>query len=183
MKKCAFDRIHVSFQRAFMRRAKQANLQLEDPNCVASVNETHFFFNIHRGRCGTLAKSSGSLIEISNSINYRINGKQLFSVPVKCSYTQDESIAALKALSVMHNERFISVWLGKQYHFSRKVVLDSSVSELINDMPLDIVANEANGILDFVISPKDENLEFVIDHCKIKPSPASKRKRILLENE
>lgn len=83
----------------------------------------------------------------------------------------------------MHNERFVSVWLGKKYHFSQKIVLDSSVTGLMGGMPLNIIATETDGVLDVTVAAKDTNLDFVIDHCKVKPSPTSIRKRTLVDNE
>lgn len=184
LKECKFNRIIVSLRRSYLRRATQSNLQLEDPNCIASVNETHFSFNVHRGSCGTLAKTTGSRVEISNSINYRINGRHVFSIPVKCIYTKEKGIAsAIQAFNVIHPDKFVSVWLGKKYHFNKKIVLDSSISNFLDDVPLIIKTNEMDDILDVTISPNHEGLDFVIDHCKVKPSPSSKRQRIIVNNE
>lgn len=167
-----------------LRTATQNNLQLEDPNCLANVNETHFSFNIKRGKCGTLAKQSGTTIEISNSVNYRIDGTQVFSVPVKCKYTENRgSSLAERSFKVANRERYVSVSLSPSYHFNKKVVLDPGVAEVFSHMPLSINARELQGILDVSIASFDKNLEFVIDHCKVKPSATSKRKRLLIENE
>ena len=184
VKECKFDTIHVSLRRSMLRGAVPTDLQLNDPACAASVNETHFFFTIRHGKCATKSRSTGLRVEISNSINYRSRGSYIFSIPVKCSYTKmDRTAFAARALQIMHDERFVSVWLGAKYHFSQKTVLDSSVVDLIGSMPLNVITTETDGVLDTVITAKDENLDFVIDHCKIKPSPASIRKQTLVINE
>lgn len=183
VEECKFDRIHVSLRRSFFKRAVRANLQLDDPNCIASVNETHFSFNIHHGTCGTLAKTTGSLVEISNYINYRTEGRQVFSVPVKCTYTKEKGLgSAVRAFQISHQEKYVSIWLGRKYHFNKKIVLDSSVSRFIEEIPLDIRASEDGGVLDVTISTVDDEMDFVIDHCKIKPSPSSQRERLLIIN-
>eukprot|EP00112_Aurelia_sp_Birch-Aquarium-sp1_P009834 Seg2133.4 transcript_id=Seg2133.4/GoldUCD/mRNA.D3Y31 product="ZP domain-containing protein" protein_id=Seg2133.4/GoldUCD/D3Y31 len=184
VKKCKFEMIQVAIRRTMLRTATQNNLQLEDPNCLANVNETHFSFNIKRGKCGTLAKQSGTTIEISNSVNYRIDGTQVFSVPVKCKYTENRgSSLAERSFKVANRERYVSVSLSPSYHFNKKVVLDPGVAEVFSHMPLSINARELQGILDVSIASFDKNLEFVIDHCKVKPSATSKRKRLLIEND
>ena len=167
-----------------LRSATPNNLQLEDPSCLAHVNETHFSFNIKRGRCGTLTKQMGTTIEISNSVNYRIDGTQVFSVPVKCKYTESKgSSIAERPFKAVNRERYVSVSLSPSYHFNKKVVLDQGVAEAFSHMPLSINAIEYQGILDVSIASFDKNLDFVIDHCKVKPSATSKRKRLLIENE
>jgi len=184
IKECKFNRIHVSVRRSFLRRAVHKSFHLEDPACVASVNETHFFFTIVAGKCGTQTTNVGPLVEISNSITYRRKGKHLFSVPIKCSYRKEERTAfAERAFQLMHNERFVGVWLGQMYHFNQRIVLDSSVSELLTVMPLEITSTETNGVLDVKVEAIDANYDFVIDHCKIKPSPTSIRKRTIVDND
>ena len=184
MKECKFNRIHVSLRRSLFRRAVHKSFHLEDPDCMASVNETHFFFTIVAGKCGTQTKNVGPLVEISNSITYRSKEKHLLSVPVKCSYRKEERTAFVaREFQLMHNERFVGVWLGHMYHFNQRTVLDSSVSELWTVMPLEITSTERNGILEVKVEAIDADYDFVIDHCKIKPSPTSIRRRTLVDNE
>ena len=106
-----------------------------------------------------------------------------FSIPVKCKYTESKaSSSAGRSYKIAHRERFVSIWLGKGYHFNRKIVLDPSVTEVFSDTPLNIAANEIGDVLEVSVSPYNKDLFFVIDHCKVKPSPSSMRKRMLIEH-
>ncbi len=182
-KRCMFDTINVAIARDMLPTSKSENFQLDDPNCIANLNKTHFFLNVKRGKCGTLSKSTGGEVEISNTIYYRVNGMEIFNVPLKCKYKEKVGSSASRSLFIANHRRFVSVTISRNYYLNKKVIFDSNFADFFPAVPLDIQAVEINGNLDILVRPMSSSLSFIVDHCKVKPSLSSKTKIVLVENE
>eukprot|EP00794_Sanderia_malayensis_P003252 gene3252-3733_t len=182
-KRCLYDTMQVAIERDMLRGANPSLLQLDDPSCIASQNRTHFFMNIKKGTCGTLSITRGQSVEISNTVYYRVDGIDIFSMPLKCEYKKRVGSSTSRSFYIANHRRFVSVTISKSYYVNKKVVFDSTFSDVFDQTPLDIQVNEVNGNLDIHVKPVSPTFSFVVDHCKVKPKLTSRTKVVLIEND